>query len=115
MYERSEALWNPWREMVKNNLTTCQENDTDARSDCHAWGSLALYELPSVILGVRPAKPGYAAVSVNPVVGYLQWAKGSVWTPHGEISVAWKRDGDDINVDIKVPDGVHVVSPYLRT
>jgi len=41
------------------------ENATDARSDCHAWGSLILYEVPAVMLGVRPAKPGYAAVEVR--------------------------------------------------
>jgi len=109
MYERTDALWNPWRMMVKNNLTTCQENDTDARSDCHAWGSLALYELPSIILGVRPAKPGYAAVSIFPVIGYYQWAKGSVWTPRGEINVSWNRNGDDIQIDVSAPDGVETI------
>ncbi|WP_291224501.1 hypothetical protein [Gemmiger sp.] len=45
--------------MVENHLTTCVENDTDTRSDCHAWGALLCYELPAVILGVRPAAPGF--------------------------------------------------------
>jgi len=109
MYEKTVTLWEPWHEMIRNNLTTCQENDTDARSDCHAWGSLALYELPSVILGVRPAKPGYAAVSVNPIVGYLQWAKGNVMTPHGEIYVEWKLENDEPQVKIHAPDGVEIL------
>ena len=78
--------------MLRDNLTTCVENNTDARSDCHAWGSLILYELPSVILGVRPAAPGYERITVSPVPGYLDHAEGTVCTPHGDIHVAWRRD-----------------------
>lgn len=110
IYEETNALWEPWREMVKNNLTTCQENDVDARSDCHAWGALALYEIPSVILGVRPAKPGFSAISVKPNPAYFDWAKGCVHTPKGEIQVEWERNGDDIKVNVIAPDGVEIIS-----
>jgi len=109
MYNKTKELWAPWQEMLKNNLTTCQENDTDARSDCHAWGSLALYELPATILGVRPAKPGYKAIAVNPIPGYLDWAKGTVHTPKGEIYVEWSREAGNIKVKVKAPEGVEVV------
>lgn len=44
-----DSMWNPWREMLQNNLTTCVENFTDQRSDCHAWGSIMLYALPRLI------------------------------------------------------------------
>ncbi|MCL1820292.1 MAG: hypothetical protein FWG36_06520 [Oscillospiraceae bacterium] len=109
MYDKTDKLWKPWRDMIENNLTTCVENDTDARSDCHAWGSLALYELPSVVLGVRPAKPGYSAVSVKPNAGYFEWAKGSVITPRGEIQVEWHKDGGEMRVKINAPDGVEII------
>lgn len=36
----------------------CIEAETLARSECHAWGSLALYELPSAVLGIKPASAG---------------------------------------------------------
>jgi len=110
MYDRTNVLWEPWREMVKNNLTTCQENDTDARSDCHAWGSLALYELPSVVLGVRPAKPGYAAVQVKPLSGYYNWAKGNVITPHGVVTVKWQMENGDVKMEVEAPDGVEILT-----
>jgi alpha-L-rhamnosidase len=109
LYHRTEELWKPWRDMLKENLTTCVENDTGKRSDCHAWGSLLLYELPAVILGVRPAKPGFKAVKVSPVPGYLSWANGNVVTPHGNISVSWKRTESDIIVDIDAPKGVEII------
>ena len=85
LYERTETLWDLWRDMLKKDLTTCVENQTDERSDCHAWGALALYELPSVILGVRPAAPGYERMSIKPVCGYLEYAEGTVITPKGKV------------------------------
>lgn len=93
-YEKSNDIWDTWRNMVKDHLTTCVENDTDARSDCHAWGAVALYELPAVILGVRPASPGFGAIRIAPRMGYLTEAFGSVITPRGEVSVSWKKGED---------------------
>ena len=66
--------------MVENHLTTCVENDTDTRSDCHAWGALLCYELPAVILGVRPAAPGFPKVRIEPQVGTLREASGDANT-----------------------------------
>lgn len=109
MYDRTRELWNPWREMLDNHLTSCVENDTDARSDCHAWGSILLYELPAVILGVRPVKPGYAAVSVKPNLGYLDWAEGSVITPKGMINVSCRMENGEMKADISVPEGLEIV------
>lgn len=43
----------------------CIEAETLARSECHAWGSLALYELPSAVLGVKPASAGYKTVTMG--------------------------------------------------
>ena len=73
--------------MVENHLTTCVENDTDTRSDFHAWGALLCYELPAVILGVRPAAPGFPKVRIEPQVGTLREASGDVITPRGMIHV----------------------------
>ena len=103
LYERTDEIWNIWRGMLKDNLTTCVENNTDARSDCHAWGSLILYELPSVILGVRPAAPGYEKITVCPVPGYLDHAEGRIHTPHGDICVSWRKDNSKPEgIDLKI-------------
>lgn len=102
MYEKTKRFWEPWRRMLKDHLTTCVENATDARSDCHAWGSLLLYELPAVILGVRPASPGYKTITVSPNPGFLDRAKGSVTTPWGNIFVEWEKQKDgriQMNID----------------
>ena len=110
LYRRTRELWEPWREMVKNHLTTCMESNDNPRSDCHGWGALLLYELPCVILGVRPALPGYAAVTVAPTPGYLDRAEGSVCTPAGMIDVSWERGEDgSLRLSVKAPEGVEII------
>ncbi|MBP3877771.1 MAG: hypothetical protein J6E44_07440, partial [Lachnospiraceae bacterium] len=46
----------------------------------------------SVVLGVRPAAPGYEKISVRPVPGYLTHASGTVHTPAGDVCVSWKYE-----------------------
>ena len=103
LYEKTDRQWDLWRQMVKDHMTTCVENDTDARSDCHAWASLLCYELPAVILGVRPAAPGFEKIEVKPVTGALEWARGDVVTPRGMVHVEWKKREDgtcDLTYDL---------------
>jgi hypothetical protein len=109
LYHRTKPLWNSWREMLKMHLTTCVENGASGRSDCHAWGSLLLYELPAVILGVRPAEPGYKSVKVQPNLGYLDSAEGSVITPHGMVKVSVRNSDGAAISEISAPEGVKIV------
>ncbi len=101
LYENTNELWDIWRDMIKNNLTTCVEDPVGQRSDCHAWGALALYELPAVILGVRPTKPGFEEMEVKPVPGHFTWAEGEVITPKGIVQVKWKRKEKDMELQYK--------------
>lgn len=91
-YERTDGCWDIWRDMVKDHMSTVAESDEMPRSECHAWGALALYELPGTILGVRPAQPGFSRISVHPVPGYLSWASGTAVTRDGEVQVEWKKN-----------------------
>ncbi|MBQ6597438.1 MAG: hypothetical protein IJH79_07785, partial [Lentisphaeria bacterium] len=92
LYAETDQYWDKWRKMVADGCTTSIEGENYARSECHAWGALALYELPSVVLGVRPAAPGYEKISVKPVPGYLTHASGTVHTPVGDVSVSWRSE-----------------------
>ena len=95
--------------MVKMNLSTCVEDGVTGRSDCHAWGSLALYEWPSVALGVRPAAPGCEAIRIHPVPGRLESASGEVITRRGPVRVAWrKREDGSLDLGYSAPEGVSV-------
>lgn len=109
LYVLSQEYWDIWRRMLKKGLTTCVEDEVGERSDCHGWGALLLYELPAVILGVQPAKPGYKAISIRPEPGYLEYAEGSVITPAGVVKVAWDvRDGGKFIYE--APAGTEVIA-----
>ncbi len=110
-YEYTDEIWDIWRDMLKKNLTTCVENPLDGRSDCHAWGSLLLYELPATILGVQPGAPGFEKIKIAPVTGKLNWANGDVITPKGNVHVEWTK-GEDGHLTVKytAPEGVEIVS-----
>lgn len=109
LYEYTNQYWDAWRTMISNHCTTCVESEDYARSECHAWGSLALYELPSIVLGVRPAEPGYKKVRIKPVMGYLTYASGCVKTPVGNIRVSWKKENGEVKVDYVIPQNIEVV------
>lgn len=109
LYDRTDRCWDLWRDMVKKHLTTCVEDNVNERSDCHAWGALALYELPAVTLGVRPAAPGFGKVLVKPVPGTMTWAKGRVATPRGMIGVEWEKADGELKLKIDAPAGIEIV------
>ncbi len=109
LYAYTEKYWDTWRNMVKMHCTTCVESEAYSRSECHAWGSLILYELPSITLGVRPAAPGYKKVRIAPVPGYLTNASGIVKTPVGNIHVSWKIENGVFKIDYEIPQNIEVV------
>ena len=81
-------------------------SDANGDSMSHGWGSNVLVEIEQVLLGVRPAEPGYAAVEVTPPRAGLTRATGRVPTPGGDVSVSWHRptgaDGT-FSVDVSIP------------
>lgn len=100
LYEYTDHCWDIWRRMIENDCTTCVEGEYYPRSECHAWGALALYELPSVILGVRPAAAGFSRILVSPTPGVFTHAEGTVHTPIGDISVSWQKNENEIDLTI---------------
>lgn len=73
----------------------------------HSWGGTPLYQMTTQILGVRPATPGFETFTVAPQPSGLAWAKGIVPTPHGEINVSWRKQGDRLTLELTVPKGCH--------
>ena len=114
LYSHMDMVWELWREMIRNNMTTCVESPGEtARSDCHAWSALILHELPAVTLGVQPAAPGYEVIRVNPVPGYLTHAQGTVLTPRGEVKVSWRLKDGKLDCEVAAPEGVKVIMPAV--
>lgn len=106
LYSYTDQYWEAWRTMLASHCTTCVESEDYARSECHAWGALALYELPGTILGVRPVAPGYEKIRICPVPGYLEAAEGTVKTPKGLIRVKWEKKNGKPDVTYEAEDVV---------
>ena len=111
LYEYTKEYWNIWRRMLEKHSTTCIEDEMQERSDCHAWGALILYELPAVILGVRPKEPGCRTLAIEPVPGYLKEAKGTVMMPKGKVSVSWTKDENgELHLAYEAPEGITIIT-----
>ena len=100
-----------WGMMINDDATTCWETfpgwfgEWPARSHCHAWSAAPAFILPTCVLGVRPIDPGFAKFEVRPYLGDLEWAKGRVPTPHGEIIIGLRRQDHKTAINIIVPEG----------
>ncbi|WP_309714886.1 alpha-L-rhamnosidase C-terminal domain-containing protein [Armatimonas sp.] len=71
----------------------------------HSWGGTPLYQLTTQVLGVQPKTPGFATFTVTPMPMGLSWAKGVVPTPHGDIRVEWRKQGEKLALVLTVPKG----------
>ncbi len=69
---------------------------------CHGWSSTPTRDLIVHTLGITPAEPGYASVRVAPALGRLEWARATVPTPHGFVTVEARSDGS-VEIESPVP------------
>lgn len=60
---------------------------------CHAWaGAAPITAIVRGVLGVSVDEPGFVSCLIRPQLGALNWIKGSVPTPFGDIQVEFHKD-----------------------
>ncbi len=64
------------------------------------------YVLNRTVLGVRPTALGFKRCRIAPQPGTLEWARGKVPTPLGDIEVQWSIQQDRMTLDVKIPPGM---------
>jgi alpha-L-rhamnosidase len=98
----------PWREMLKQGLTTWAEwNGRDTRSDCHAWGASPNFEMFRTVAGIEPIAPGFRRVRVAPHLGNLKHLAAHMPHPKGEIQVDFAHDNPHLLAgDVTLPTGI---------
>lgn len=99
-------LLGPWREMAALGLTTWAESPEPTRSDSHAWSAHPNYDLLTIVAGIRPAKPGFASITIEPRLGALREVHAGLIVPQGMVETDYQRDTDGVKAQIKLPDGV---------
>jgi hypothetical protein len=96
-----------WGAMIERGATTFWEHWEPTGSLCHAWSASPLYHLTQWILGVVPTEPGWRRVTIQPIPGKLEFARGVVPTPLGPLKVEWEQSEEDqLAVRIDVPEGM---------
>lgn len=97
----------PWRDMLGIGLSTFAENPEPTRSDCHAWSSSPNYHLLSLVCGVRPGSYGFKSARIEPHLCGLNYIKGVIPHPLGNISVDLKRAGENsVEGTVELPKGL---------
>ena len=69
----------------------------------HAWSTAPLNMVARHVLGVEPALPGFAEISVRPQPGALRRLSGTVPTPRGALRVAMELSGGEWRVSLDTP------------
>lgn len=96
---------------IERGATTLWENfapDSVNSTNHHFWGDISAWFI-KVIAGINynPDKNDIGSVRISPAfLSALDFAKGHYTSKYGEISSSWKRQGDCIRVNIRVPEGV---------
>lgn len=78
----------------------------------HGWSSGPASWLQENVLGVRPLSPGYATVEIHPHLLDLQFAHGSVATPHGPLKVSIDAKK---GLSLDIPPGIESARVYVPT
>jgi alpha-L-rhamnosidase len=122
--EALTILREQWNRMLEKGATTFWEtfpgfigNGHWSRSLCHGWSAAPAYFLSTRVLGITPAAAGYKKIRIAPEPFHLTWASGTVPTPHGPVSVAWRlKDDGQLDLEYHAPEGceVEVVLPQPR-
>ncbi len=107
LYEKTDMMMNRLRGLPAMGCTTIPETPDAPRSDCHAWGAIAIYEFAAVVLGVRTISAAERKIRIAPRIDGRTYAKGDVYTGGGKVFVNWKVENDVFTLTVKSDEGTH--------
>jgi alpha-L-rhamnosidase len=70
---------------------------------CHGWAAGPTAWLTEHVLGLSPAAPGFEKIAVRPNLAGLDWAEGTLPTPHGLLKVRHDQRGGKVETKIDAP------------
>lgn len=96
-----------WKPMLDYDWQTSWEHYFEEGSKVHVYSIFPAYFFSSYVLGVRPDGPVWTKkVLIDPRLGALNYASGSVITEFGKVVVSWTRTTNAMKFNIDIPKGV---------
>ncbi|PTN07452.1 alpha-L-rhamnosidase C-terminal domain-containing protein [Mangrovibacterium marinum] len=97
-----------WKKNIQLGMTTWGEDSQveRTRSDCHAWGASPNIEFFRTVLGIDSDAPGFSKVKIEPHLGDLKKASGSMPHPQGAITVSYALNKKKWTIRIELPEGL---------
>ena len=114
-YDLAFPFFDQWKKMLDDHCTTWCENPDSPRSECHAWSCAPYYEFLTNILGV---KIGFEnEIIICPQIADLSFARGTVATRFGVVSVDWSIENEVFRVTVCGAQGVNkkIILPNGKT
>jgi hypothetical protein len=91
--------------LLDKGATTIPETPySDSRSECHAWGAVALYEFTTMILGVKLQDQDTRKIVICPHIDGRKHAFGTAYTRFGAVEVRWQAGEHVFELELKTPD-----------
>ncbi len=106
MQEAMRDCLNDWIALLELDCTTCPETPREARSECHAWSALPLYEMMRTMAGIVPEGIGWEHVRIRPCTMDLEDLQGKAATPKGDISFRYEKTEEGWLYSVELPEGM---------
>ena len=106
-----DAIRSVYAGMLAAPTGTLWEHSLPDQSLPHAWSCGINDYFATAVLGVRmgfESAHEVGSILISPCAASLDWAKGRVAHPLGDVSVDWKRSGNTLSIAVKAPEGVPV-------
>jgi alpha-L-rhamnosidase len=104
------TIWETYDPTQKGDEHYAMYGHPFGKSLCHAWGANPVYLFGKYLLGVKPLSPGYKSYLIEPSLAGLDWIKGRVPTPHGNIEIY----ADKKVMRIKTADGLGILRLHSK-
>jgi alpha-L-rhamnosidase len=98
-----------WKDMAESPYEATFEGLHSWGSQAHCYGMFPAYFLSSYVLGVRLDGPVQnKSLLIEPRLGDLTEASGTVVTEFGPVPVSWEKVGEHWNFSAEVPAGIKI-------
>lgn len=103
----TQTTFPSWGYWLEHGATSLWEHwKLESRSRGHYFLGTIDDWLYADVAGLTPLEAGWSRIRIAPAVTHLlDWARASVLTPRGTVSVHWRRGPDGVELELSVPVG----------